>query len=200
MMKDAALGKSDLMYPNGGNRTVDSYGKVTGIYGRYRFKDALAMTGHWEFLNKHLYFLETEEYFFSHAPIPKESHRGLSVGTDFRSDIHTLTWSYGDGNEGDWVEPNLIPIEENGNFQGKHKLCVYGHIHGIYFKSEPKQPHYRFPVIPGVRQYGNSVLLDTGCGCSEEGYLSCLELPSMKVYTSRNEIYQLSDPCQATAE
>jgi len=196
---------------NGGTKTLESYSKVTRFYGKKSLGNSLIKTGHHGLFHKHIYFLETPEYFFCHAPIPKEQYRHHAPGVDFRCDINTLIWGAPERDSWnkpgqtleEWIEPNLIPIEENGNFSGKHKLCVYGHLHRLEWKEivkthrpatndghEYKIKGYEV-VNPGVQKIGNAVLLDTGCGCALEGYLSCLELPAMKVYDSRGEVFDL---------
>lgn len=190
MMLDAAEGKSDLMYYNGGTATARSYAhgagiQITGNPTRI-FPTAVRKSGHYDWLKNLPLYHETPEYFFSHAPIPKEEFRTIQVGLDFRQDEHTLTWSYVDERTHRWVDPNLIPIEEDGNFQGKYKTCVYGHIHGIQYR--------KFGVeIPGPRVYGNAILMDNGCGCHPEGYASALRLPDRLVVTSNDEAYNLDE-------
>lgn len=157
---------------NGGQQTLESYSKQTGFYGKRSLGNSVAMVGHANFLNQSLLYLETDEYFFCHAPIPRPVFRRTT--RDFRLDEHCLTWSYVDTDEEIWVDPD--PVDG--------KLCVYGHIHGL--KVRPG-----FIEVPGVRQYGNAVLLDTGCGCADEGYVSCLELPARIVYDSRGMKYPL---------
>ena len=193
MLIDAALGRSDLMYWNGGQATEKSYSKITGIYGKNGLGNSLMRAGHWDWLRNLPTYYETDQYFFSHAPIPKEQYRDIPVGSDFRLDEHTLTWSYNDLPERKWIDPNLIPIAEDGNYQGNHKICCYGHIHGMSW--DAKNLKYR---IPGVRKYGNAILLDTGAGCSKEGYLTCIRLPDLLVMNSNGESYQLKDTEDST--
>lgn len=189
MMIDAAEGRSDLMYYNGGSYTARSYAHIVNAqpYGRIPdrlFPQALRMSGHLDWLKSLPLYYETPEYFFCHAPIPYEKYRSSPIGLDFRQDEHTLTWSYVDGPTHAWVDPNLIPIEENGNFEGKYKLCFYGHIHGMYNNGKEL-------VVPGIRRHGNAILLDTGCGCHRNGYASALRLPDLQVVTSNGEFYNM---------
>ncbi len=186
MLLDAASmhpTKTECFYWNGGQATLESYSRKTGFYGKRSLGNSLAMTGHGEFIKSHPTFLETPDYFFSHAPIPKVGFAGRRADRDFRTDSHLLTWAYSDAPENLWVDPDPC----NG------RLAVFGHVHGL------KEKIVRLPngdidevvIVPGVRRYGNAVLLDTGCGCAREGYLSCLELPARKIYTSRGEVYDL---------
>lgn len=191
MLLDAALGKSDLMYWNGGNATERSYSKETKIYGKNGFGNSVVKAGHWDWLKNLPLYHETDKYFFCHAPIPNKFYEPARDLRDFRQDEHILTWSFVSGfPTSDWVDSKLIPIENDGNFYGEHKICVYGHIHDMYAHYVEGVKKY---VVPGVRKYGNSILLDTGAGCSEEGYLSCVRLPDLLVVNSKGETYQLEE-------
>lgn len=186
---------------NGGTQTLKSYASQTGIYGKHGLGNALQKANHWDFLvKKNELFHETPDYFFCHAPIPKYMWRRIDEDRDFRRDRDTLTWSYnGAIPEDDWVDKFLIPIEEDGNFYGKHKYTVYGHLHGMkYFrrnklsKDGTWQGAYTEELyIPGARKYGNAVFLDSGCGCAPEAPLSMLELPELNVYTSDCQTFNL---------
>jgi hypothetical protein len=205
MMIDAAnLGRytQDFYVPeNGGPRTLRSYQDKTKLYGKKNFRLMLAQMGHFGFLRSHKLFLETDSYFFCHAPIPREYHRRIPPGFDFRCDVGTLTWSFnGEVPMERWIDSKLIPKEKDGNFYGDHKLCVYGHLHGMR-EFQTTGPYGRKDynyVVPGVRKYGNAVLLDTGCGCADEGYLTCLELPSGNLYNSNGAVFNLSEVPDAT--
>jgi len=192
MILPAASGLSDLMYWNGGGSTLTSYAAAVnklGAYGKADFYDFLRRTGHYDFINEnHKLYLETDKYFFSHAPIPKKKYRENERGRnlrneDFRTNRHLLTWSYYDGEEVDWVDPNPC----------KGKICVYGHVHGMF-------ESHGYVVVPGVRKYKNAIIIDTGSGCAQEGYLTCLELPSLTCYDSRGRIYNLLDKLASEQE
>ena len=179
MMLDAADGKSDLMYYNGGNKTEQSYSDVTKIYGKKRFGISLRVSGHYDWLRSLPYYYETEDYFFCHAPIALEKYRSNTIiGMDFRQSHQELMWTYIGENTQDWVDPYLIPK----TYGDEYKICVYGHIHGMkYIKSTNDV------IVPGIRRYGNSILLDTGSGCHPDGYLTCLKLPEMITFNSKGE-------------
>lgn len=172
----------DLFYMNGGGETSKSYLAAAGMaYSRSfpHFREALEKTGHMKFMKEdHDLFMETEEYFFCHAPIPKERYRQRKysppIAEDWKRDKDTLIWSYHGEDMPAWVDPDPCG----------GKICVYGHIHGLKYN-----PHKGKVESPGVRKYGNSYLIDTGAGCHPNGYLTCLELPAKKVYTSRGETY-----------
>ena len=164
LMLGAALGYGDeyLFIVNGGKSTMKSYKCYSNnaqVLG-YKLNDC----GHLTWLNAQPFYYETDEYFFSHAPIP--------IGADKPYGEQVLTWTYYGEDLEAWVNPD----PENG------KICVYGHIHGM---TRNNKGEYE---VPGIRQIGNTFLLDTGSGCHKVGYLSCLELTEMKVYTSRGEI------------
>jgi hypothetical protein len=194
MMLDAAKFGPDteIFYKdcNGGKDTLKSYSSHTKFYGKKSLGNSLVHSGHHRLFQKHIYFLETEDYFFCHAPIPKAVYR--RGDRDFRSDIDTLTWGYnGAIPEEQWVEPFLVAREDGPGY----KTCVFGHLHGIKMY-ETTGPYGRKDidyVVPGVRQYGESILLDTGAGCLNEAWLSCLELPARIIYDSRGKLFHLDD-------
>lgn len=184
MLMDAALDKSDLMYFNGGNKTLESYSDETKLYGKRSLSHSLQKTGHWDWHRSLPYYLESEDYFFCHAPQALEKYKESGIiGLDPRSDRHALTWTYvhGIGTE-EWVDPNPF-LKDYGN---EFKIAVYGHIHGIWKNKSGTVE------IPGVRRYGNAILLDTGSGCHPDAVLTCLELPSMKLYTSDGSVKELN--------
>lgn len=173
MMLGAALGTGspDLFIMNGGNSTMKSYKCYSNnvqVLG-YKLQDC----GHLKWLDAQPMFYETDEYFFSHAPIPIPSARNYAAyGDSFRTDKETLIWSYkGEATER-WVDKD----------PAHGKLCFYGHIHGLKRNGNGEY------VAPGIRQYGNAFLLDTGSGCAPKGYLTCLELTEMKAYDSNGNI------------
>lgn len=169
MMKEAATRAehNHIFYYNGGNTTLKSYSKVTKEYGKGRLYHSLVKAGHWDLLVNNTLYLLTNKYFFCHAPIPKKEYRrGIAklAPDSFLNCKDTLIWSFQEGKESKWVDPD--PMEG--------RIAVYGHIHGLYEDRKLKKI-----VSPGVRKYGNSILLDTGCGCDEEGRLTALILPDM---------------------
>lgn len=101
---------------NGGMQTLDSYGGPTiGNVDRE----------HLLWLHARPLFYEQEEFFFSHAPVPKECKRPY--------DKETLTWS--------------CPIGElEDEFAGiDGKIGVCGHIYGSPPTWKPRlYPHYLF--------------------------------------------------------
>jgi predicted phosphodiesterase len=180
MLLDACTNRSDLMWFNGGNKTEQSYSKVTNIYGKNGFGNSVNKAGHYNWLKNLPFYYETDDYFFSHAPICKEVYNRSHL--PLKADKQRLTWEYVDGvPESEWIEPNAV-LKDFGN---DYKITVHGHIHGIY---KDKNLGY---VIPGVRKYGNSVLIDTGAGCVDDGYISCVELSTMTIYNSKQESFKL---------
>jgi len=123
MAIDAAQDMADmpLYCMNGGIRTIESYSKKTGFYGKRSFGNSLAVTGHAAFLKRHLPYLETDHYFFSHAPVPKVGWAGRRADRDFRQQQNLLIWAYAPVSEEQWVDPDPA----NG------RICVYGHVHGL---------------------------------------------------------------------
>lgn len=169
----------NLFQLNGGSKTERSYSQQTQLYGRSHLGEMLLKTKHWEFLQEHDTFSEDDSYFFSHAPIPRPEFRHMDGVYDFRNHLNTLIWSFHGEDLHNWVDPDPC----------KGKICVYGHIHGM--KSCGGMGYSNNVSIPGVRTIGNAYLIDTGCGCHPEGYLTALELPAKKVYTSRGESYNV---------
>lgn len=180
-MLSAADGNSDLMWFNGGNKTEKSYSGVSKIYGKNGFGNSVRKAGHYDWLKNLPLFAESENYFFSHAPIPKSQY--LSTDRDIRSDEHTLTWSFVMGvPETEWIDPNPV-LKDYGD---EAKLCVSGHIHsGIYHKTG--DTYY----TPNPRRIGNQILIDTGSGCWKGAKLCAVELRSLKYYLSDGTIGQL---------
>jgi len=181
MMLDAML-KDDIMgfMYNGGKATMKSYKCYSNNPAvlLYKMQDC----GHLKWHDAQPHFYETDKYLFTHAPIPQLDMR--LDKDDFRNNKSDCYWSYGGENLEWWVDPE--PVEG--------KISVHGHIHGIHSerlavadeKGNMKIVDKVF--IPGIRQIGNSFMIDTGAGCHKDGYLTCLELPSMTAYTSRGEV------------
>lgn len=130
---------------NGGHQTIKSYADQTKLYGISHFFDSLDESGHWAWLKTLPYFYETEEVWFSHAPIPKVRIRK----DDFRTDTHALIWSFEDEPDGSWEFDH-----------GKTAVC--GHIHDLF----------RNNVMPRILP--NIIYADTGSGCSPKGRLTAI--------------------------
>lgn len=129
------------LYPgNGGARTIESYGKAMKMYGGGYFFKALEKSGHISWLKNLPLFFETDEVWFSHAPVPKRQWREKD---DFRTDREALTWSY-HGKAG---------VSEEAYAEDHNKVAVCGHIHAIG----------EGVFVPRV--YPNIVYTDTGSGC-----------------------------------
>lgn len=174
MMISAAMGQWDVynFFQNGGKKTMQSYKCYSNNPQVLLYK--LQDCGHLKWIDRQPFFYETDEYVFTHAPIPINAIRDYSaMGDGFKTHENTCTWSYKNGPIERWVDPELV----------KDKISVHGHIHGIRWTQESSRP-----IIPGIRVVGNSYLIDTGAGCHEDGYLTCLQLPDMIAYTSKGEI------------
>jgi hypothetical protein len=185
MMVNAVDGDSWLFIRNGGNETIRSYNKGSGLlYYLPLFMAKVKSTGHYDWLKSLPYYYETDDYFFSHAPIPIPSLRAKHIrdlGLDFRYDKQTLTWSYEKMAESAWVDPDPT---------GEGKINVHGHIHGLYVTGKGKDAKLK---SPGVRRYGGTYLADTGSGCcqGEPNVLSCLILPDSRVINSNGGDYKV---------
>lgn len=146
--------RTHYWFPNGAGKTIESYGRATKLYGMGRFPMALGKTGHYGWLKKLPYFHETDEVWFSHAPIAADykARRGVD---DFRLDSHSMTWTFF-GNEGE-------PAYDHG------KLAVCGHVHAL---QEGVYTPRMFPKI---------VYADTGSGCGALGRLTGIIIEDGKV-------------------
>jgi serine/threonine protein phosphatase 1 len=173
MMIKAAIGTEPMGFLyNGGPATMASYGCQASALGLTDFGFRVRDCGHLTWLDAQPHWHETEDYLFTHAPIPYEGMGARRKNTNFRDSPEVCFWSYGGDNLEDWVDPD--PTTEG-------KIAVHGHIHGGKWRRADNTP-----IFPGVRQIGNSFLIDTGAGCG--GYLTCLELPAMTQYNSNGEI------------
>lgn len=168
-------GNMQIFLYNGGNQTIASYSKASGLHG-VPFYYMLRDSGHWDWLIAQPLYYETNKYFFCHAPIPREELRVIHAsGENYRNDKNTLIWSY----EGDFTH-NWVDHHLEGD-----KIFIHGHIHGLFKdKTDGKIKS------PGVRRHGNSILLDTGSGCSPGAPLSCIVLPDLTVFDTHGNIYQ----------
>lgn len=184
MMIKAATGVDayGFLY-NGGPETMQSYGvKNANVGGMTDFGFRLRDCGHLNWLDAQPHFYETQDYLFTHAPIPYEGMGARRRNTNFRDSKEVCFWSYGGETLDDWVDPD--PTTEG-------KISVHGHIHGItsWYDIDFTNNTRTVKVdIPGIRVIGNSYVIDSGSGCHPQGYLTCLQLPDMIAYTSKGEI------------
>lgn len=168
----------DILMWNGGNQTHLSY----TLYGDDAFRDEVAKAGHVDFMKAHDLWHETEQAFFSHAPLPNPKTRRK----DWEKDEQTCTWTYLGENTKSWVDPQVRP----------EKLSFHGHIHGLKWDDENDKI-----LVPKVRRHGNALLVDTGCGCHKDGVLSCAVLPAadsgriwsdpVRIWNSNGEAYEV---------
>jgi serine/threonine protein phosphatase 1 len=174
MMLDAAFGIEEWGFlNNSGKATMKSYKCHSNNPQVLMYK--LQDCGHLKWLDAQPYWYETEDYLFTHAPIPYEGMGARRVNTNFRDSKEVCFWSYGGETLEDWVDPD--PTTEG-------KISVHGHIHGL--KRRKADGEYE---APGIRVIGNAYMIDTGAGCHPTaGYLTALMLPDMIAYTSRGEI------------
>lgn len=101
-------------------------------------------------------FYETEGFFFSHAPIPREENRRPeNRGGAFTK--HELTWTYSSDEA-----PNARN-HDNG------VIGVCGHVHALQYG------------ILKPRLYNHYIFADAGCGCHEDAPLVAIEVKSRKI-------------------
>ena len=135
-----------LWYINGGEETLKSYGAVVAMPDdTIRWLAFLPL--------KH----EEPGFFFSHAPVPRESFRkALYRGTmDFQPE--ELIWTY---------SPDERGVARD---HGSGVIGVSGHIHQLRKN------------IMAPRFYDNHYYLDSGCGCSKRAPLVAVEVKTKKV-------------------
>lgn len=136
----------ELWMYNGGDATLRSFpgGKVPEEYVKWVASLPLSY--------------QEGGFFFSHAPVPKEEHRGSKAGKEYTK--AELTWTY----------------EESDLAVGHHKdglIQVCGHIHKLQ------------RGILSPRFYDHCYFLDSGCGCSKKGVLVAVEVITKKVIYAR---------------
>jgi hypothetical protein len=150
---------------NGGLATIDSYRRFlkAELRNPLEFQKALRQNGHWEFIRKLPYYWETEEYFFSHAPIPLEKYwpGGLKPATTLPYPAELYCWA----------TPGQIPEEKYAQVHpGKYAVC--GHVHRLREQ------------IFSARAYSHICYLDAGCGCHVNAPLAALILPERRIFYS----------------
>ena len=139
-----------LWHVNGGGNTLNSFA-IDGYVPKKLPEDYIRWMA---FLPlKH----EEPGFFFSHAPVPKESYRNIMYRgtTDFQPE--ELIWTY---NPDEW---GVARDHKNG------VIGVSGHIHQLS------------KGIMKPRFYDHHYYLDSGCGCSAKAPLVAVEIASKKV-------------------
>lgn len=142
--------KQNIWMRNGGMRTIDSYGEAMKIYGFGRFFETFGKSGHAQWMRDLPLHYETDEVWFSHAPIAAEEHRHFPMKEDFRICRYSRIWSC-----------HHDTLQSEAAFARNHgKLAVCGHVHAV------------FERIFTPREYRHIVYTDTGAGCSKEAPLT----------------------------
>lgn len=155
MMMDACLRKGYdeeyLWKINGGKNTLWSYANREDI-----LEDDL----------KWLYSLplsiESDGFFFSHAPVPREKRRSTMAGKPFA--LHELIWNY---------PANGDEVACSRNFKtddDKDLIGVCGHVHALN----------KHPPVLGPRFYDHYYFLDSGCGCWDKAPLVAVEVTTRR--------------------
>lgn len=191
MLIDAAkrVDRNHILWINGGRKTLESYSRHTQLYGLSSLGNSLVKTGHFAFLTEHLWFLETPDYFFSHAPIPQFQHRQGKSFEAWCGYADGLVWSphlqymprhvMSDA----WVDRR--PFD-------KDLLFIHGHIHDLEEKRGAHDP-FDYLMVKPVRRYGQSFLVDTGCGCYAKAPLTYLALPELLAINSDGQSYEVGE-------
>lgn len=112
--------------------------------------------------------IETKDFLFSHAPVPREKKRD-NPGTEYTE--KELTFNYF-GYESERVQGGLYVHEGPKDKFGKGSrdlIGVCGHLHRLQLNN------------PSIRLFNNYYLLDAGCGCGENGRLALFECYSKEV-------------------
>jgi len=143
--------KEDLWMYNGGGKTVTSYGDATKLYGHSKFFEAFSRT-HAKWVGKLPLNYETDEVWFSHAPIPKDEWwaRQSREDKNFRVDRWACTWTY----------HGEVGATEASINRDLGKIAVYGHVHAV--REGILIP--RIYKAPGTNRI-IAVYADTGSGC-----------------------------------
>jgi hypothetical protein len=100
-------------------------------------------------------FHEEPGFFFSHAPVPKEKDRPITLRDKPFTD-YELTWTY--------LEDERGKSRHHRDKEGNKIVGVCGHIHRLS----------RGLFTP--RYYQHYLFLDAGCGCSDKAPLVCTEV------------------------
>ena len=148
--------KNDIWFygGNGGQKTVASYGREMKLYGHGKFFEAFSRSYHADWMKALPLNYETDEVWFSHAPIPKKELIPFRSGkpVDYRIDNDSNVWTF-HGNYG---------VKEGEEAMDHGKLAVCGHVHAL--REGILVPRvYRDPG----KDYDKIVYADTGCGCWE---------------------------------
>ncbi len=158
---------------NGGNKTIESYGKEMKAYGQKAFFGAARKSLHYNWIKNLPLYYETDKVWFSHAPMPRERYRSIrhyplmeGVTVDYRHDKEMLTWSYHE-NAG---------VTEDVYAHPHGKTAVCGHIHAVR------------DGIFTPRIYENIIYADTGSGCYYKAPLTAVFLTDGK-YTGYLQAY-----------
>lgn len=163
-------GNKDIWMYNGGINTLASYG------GNIMHQDHVSFLAHLP------NYLEFQGFFFSHAPVPRETARtgrkGWDADSGDKGDPYTnweLTWYYF-GPEGEksggLMEQHEGPLSQHET--GVHLTGVCGHIH-------------RGPAARDVRIFPKYRMLDVGAGCFTSGSLAAHECISGRTLYARPE-------------
>lgn len=132
---------------NGGEQTLYSFLPHSTVPQNYL-----------EWLTKLPYQFETDKFFFSHAPVPKE-HNRLVYLRDQPYTSEELTWS----------RPLHGETEEQHAKDFKTKVGVCGHNHALHKN------------IMEPRLYKHYIYADAGCGCHPKAPLVAIEVQSRKI-------------------
>lgn len=144
-----------LFMNNGGPETLESY-KTAGF---------MEMTPeHIKWLSQLPMQHEEPGFFFSHAPVPRESYRNIVNRGQTEFTPEELTWTYHPDEKG--------VARDHGN--GVVGVC--GHIHQL--RKGVKAPRF----------YDHYIFGDSGCGCSAKAPLCAINV------VTRDVIYAWPDP------
>lgn len=156
------LDPKELWAWNGGLQTLKSYHalKQEVGYGGYAIELTQELESHVKWISKLPLSHEEPGFFFSHAPVPRESWRlVMNRGQPFTE--KELTWTY--------------HADEFGVARdfGNGTIGVCGHIHRLRYGT--KEPRF----------YDHYIFADAGCGCSDDAPLVAIEVRSREIFYSR---------------
>lgn len=144
----------DLWFANGGDKTMMSICGTKGVHVSLK-----PFSKYLSWIDSLPYFFETDDFFFSHAPCPKEHDRLIYLRDQPFSKCE-LTWTtYGD-------EPGKARHHMKN---GRRQVGVCGHKHAL------------MAGVYAPRLYEHYLFLDAGCGCSQRAPLIACNVETREV-------------------
>lgn len=139
---------------NGGKQALKSYCDMFEYdVSMQFFAEAFEKSGHYNFLKNLPLYYETDEVWFSHAPIPKDEY--LPRHTFLPKELYTWSTHHQWNRDYPWRQ-----ITEEQYVKDHGKLAVCGHVHAL------------LEDVWEARVYKEAIHIDSGCGCHPDAPLS----------------------------